>query len=117
MGPPRRVRRRGRVLGHPVSSARFRCCARQAIPRAAAGDPRPSIAERYPSRAHYLGLIAQQATELADAGYVLDEYASAMDRWFPRNALLGALIAVGLVSIGPGPATAQRRIVVQPEAS
>jgi hypothetical protein len=41
--------------------------------REANGDPRPSIAERYASREHYLGLVAEAAMELIDEGYLLDE--------------------------------------------
>ena len=41
--------------------------------REANGDPRPSIAERYVSREHYLGLVAEAAMELIDEGYLLDE--------------------------------------------
>ena len=37
------------------------------------GDPRPSIEERYESRAQYLGLIAQEAMTLIEDGYLLDE--------------------------------------------
>ncbi|MCK5326954.1 MAG: hypothetical protein KAJ57_13120, partial [Woeseiaceae bacterium] len=41
--------------------------------RASSADPRPSIAERYTSKEHYLGLLATAALELADEGYLLDE--------------------------------------------
>jgi hypothetical protein len=48
--------------------------------REASGDPRPSIEERYPSRAHYLGLVAESAMELAEAGLVLAEDVPAIVR-------------------------------------
>jgi len=41
--------------------------------REANADPRPSIAERYTSREHYLGLAANAALELAEQRYLLDE--------------------------------------------
>jgi hypothetical protein len=37
------------------------------------GDPRPSIAERYPTREHYLGLYALAAIELVEDGFLLAE--------------------------------------------
>ncbi|MDH3434825.1 MAG: alpha/beta hydrolase domain-containing protein [Gammaproteobacteria bacterium] len=40
--------------------------------RESGSDPRPSIAERYTSREHYLGLVAKAALELADEGFLLD---------------------------------------------
>jgi hypothetical protein len=40
--------------------------------RAAAGDPRPSIEERYPSRQVYLERIEQSARRLAADGFLLD---------------------------------------------
>ena len=40
--------------------------------REAQGDPRLSIEERYRNREHYLGLVAEQAMELIDQGYLLD---------------------------------------------
>lgn len=43
-----------------------------AAQRRANGDPRRSVEERYSSRAQYLGLVATAATELIDAGYVLE---------------------------------------------
>ena len=46
--------------------------------RQKSGDPRPSIEERYSSREHYLGLVAQAALELIDAGYLLGEDLPAM---------------------------------------
>ena len=36
-------------------------------------DPRPSIAERYPNRAYYLGLVAEAAMDLIGQRYLLDE--------------------------------------------
>jgi hypothetical protein len=41
-----------------------------AAERAAAGDPRSSIAERYTSRAHYLGLVTEHALGLIESGYL-----------------------------------------------
>ncbi|MBN1240889.1 MAG: hypothetical protein JXB36_20485, partial [Gammaproteobacteria bacterium] len=41
--------------------------------RMAAGDPRPSVEERYPSREHYIGLVAEHAETLARQGYLLAE--------------------------------------------
>ena len=41
--------------------------------REASGDPRRSIEERYPSRAHYVGLVTESALELAEGGLVLAE--------------------------------------------
>ncbi len=41
--------------------------------RRAQGDPRPSIAERYPSREHYLGLVAEAAIQLVGERYLLAE--------------------------------------------
>ena len=39
--------------------------------RAASGDPRPSIAERYSDREQYLGLVAEAALQLIEEGYLL----------------------------------------------
>lgn len=39
--------------------------------REATGDPRPSIEERYESREQYLGLVAEAALDLIEAGYLL----------------------------------------------
>jgi hypothetical protein len=41
--------------------------------RARRSDPRRSIAERYPSRARYLGQVRQEAQRLIDEGYLLAE--------------------------------------------
>src|SRR5262245_37560047 len=41
--------------------------------REAAGDPRPSIEERYASRADYLERVRQAAVALARTGYLLEE--------------------------------------------
>ncbi|CAN5472948.1 alpha/beta hydrolase domain-containing protein [soil metagenome] len=41
--------------------------------REATGDPRPSIAERYPDRAAYLAAAVQSLLELREGGYLLDE--------------------------------------------
>jgi hypothetical protein len=41
--------------------------------REKAGDPRPSIAERYGSRDEYLARVRDAAKDLAAAGYLLDE--------------------------------------------
>jgi alpha/beta hydrolase family protein len=37
------------------------------------GDPRPSIEERYTSRAHYLGLVSEAGLKLVKDGYLLAE--------------------------------------------
>jgi hypothetical protein len=47
--------------------------ARDAAERRAGGDPRPSIEERYPSREHYLGLVAEAAMSLIAERYLLAE--------------------------------------------
>ena len=41
--------------------------------RAGRGDPRRSIAERYPSRDGYLELVRQEAQRLIGEGYLLAE--------------------------------------------
>jgi len=41
--------------------------------REVTGDPRPSIEERYASRADYLERVRGEARRLARAGYLLDE--------------------------------------------
>src|SRR6267154_817329 len=41
--------------------------------REARGDPRPSIAERYPSRDVYLEQVRQAAQQLVEDGYLLTE--------------------------------------------
>ena len=41
--------------------------------REAQGDPRLSIEERYENRDHYLGLVAAEAMQLIDDGYLLDQ--------------------------------------------
>jgi hypothetical protein len=48
--------------------------------REANGDPRPSVEERYPSRAHYLGLVTESVLNLAEAGLVLSEDVPAIIR-------------------------------------
>jgi hypothetical protein len=47
--------------------------ARSAAARKAAGDPRPSIEERYASREAYLGRVSEAALELAGDGYLLEQ--------------------------------------------
>ena len=47
--------------------------ARTEADRAAAADPRPSIAERYPTRDDYLAQVRQAAEALASEGYILQE--------------------------------------------
>jgi hypothetical protein len=47
--------------------------ARDEAERKAKGDPRPSIAERYPSREHYLGEVAEAAMRLIAERYLLAE--------------------------------------------
>jgi len=57
--------------------------------REAAGDPRPSIEERYPSRDEYLGRVRRAGAALAQERYLLEEdieleatlAARAWDRW------------------------------------
>ncbi len=41
--------------------------------RAASGDPRPSVEERYASREEYLARVRQAAVALAGSGYLLEE--------------------------------------------
>lgn len=61
--------------------------------REAAGDPRPSIAERYRSREDYLARVAAAARALASEGYLLEEdvetsqaFAARMwDTWAPKS--------------------------------
>jgi hypothetical protein len=49
--------------------------------RAKAGDPRPSIEERYPSKDAYLALAREQAERLVKGGYLLpDDVANVMKR-------------------------------------
>jgi Alpha/beta hydrolase domain len=52
--------------------------ARTAAERAAKGDPRPSIAERYGSRERYLSLVREAATRLVTARHALAEDVEAM---------------------------------------
>jgi hypothetical protein len=47
--------------------------ARNRAEREAAGDPRPSIEERYPSRAAYLDRVREAARRLVSERYMLDE--------------------------------------------
>jgi hypothetical protein len=47
--------------------------ARTAAERAASGDPRPSIRERYPTRADYLARIQAAALDLEKEGFLLEE--------------------------------------------
>ncbi len=53
---------------------------RTAAEREAAGDPRPSVEERYQGRADYLGRFTEAALELIDAGYLLGEDLPALTR-------------------------------------
>ena len=46
--------------------------------REASGDPRPSIEERYESRAHYQELVRGATRRLVDQAYLLEEDADAM---------------------------------------
>jgi Alpha/beta hydrolase domain len=41
--------------------------------RMAAGDPRPSLEERYPDRRAYVGMVTRAATALRDERFLLDE--------------------------------------------
>ncbi len=52
--------------------------ARTAAERAASCDPRPSIAERYPSRADYLRCVREAAEALVAARHALAEDVEAM---------------------------------------
>jgi len=47
--------------------------ARTAADRKRTGDQRPSLEERYPSRDHYLGMIAREAIKLMKEGFLLPE--------------------------------------------
>jgi len=47
--------------------------ARTAAERAQTGDPRPSVLERYPTRADYMARVVEAAIALRDAGFLLDE--------------------------------------------
>ena len=63
-----------RLVGSYIPFARTRA------ERERAGDPRPSIEERYRSRAEYLGLAAEAAVKLAAEGYLLGEDVPALVR-------------------------------------
>ena len=59
---------------------------RTASERKKTNDPRLSIEERYPSREHYLGLVAEAALGLIDDGYLMGADLPAMlsqaaDHW------------------------------------
>ena len=58
----------GQILEYLGSTVPF---ARTAAERAAAGDPRPSLAERYPSRAAYLAGVRTAAERLVEGRYLL----------------------------------------------
>jgi hypothetical protein len=47
--------------------------AKTAEERKKSGDPRPSIAERYPSRAEYMNSFEQAATRLIEQRFLLQE--------------------------------------------
>ncbi|HET7090267.1 MAG TPA: alpha/beta hydrolase domain-containing protein, partial [Anaerolineae bacterium] len=47
--------------------------ARTKAERMAAGDPRPSIEERYPSRADYVAAVTRVANALKNDRFLLDE--------------------------------------------
>jgi hypothetical protein len=49
-----------------------------AADRRASGDPRLSIAERYPTHADYVGRVAMAAMDLQNGGYLLPADAEAM---------------------------------------
>jgi hypothetical protein len=49
-----------------------------AAERKKAGDPRPSLEERYPSQADYVRRVAAAAEKLRRDGYLLDEDVSAL---------------------------------------
>jgi hypothetical protein len=65
------------AIGAPSQLARLSGAhfpfARTQAQREATGDPRASIEERYPSRAHYMGLVTEAALELVAQGLLLDE--------------------------------------------
>lgn len=77
--------------------------------RERSGDPRPSIAERYPSRDDYLARVRAAAEQLAAEGYVLPEDVdlvarNALDRYDAFAALGVARTADrGNVPAGAGP--------------
>ena len=63
--------------GPPTEICSFRgsyiLFARSKEERLEAGDPRPSIRERYGSRDEYLGRVTETALELMDQGYLLSQ--------------------------------------------
>jgi hypothetical protein len=58
----------------------FVAFSRNEAERLARRDPRPSILERYGTRGHYLGLLAEAAVKLADDGFLLEEDIGAIVR-------------------------------------
>ena len=60
----------GTVVGAAIPFPRTR------VERLAAGDPRPSIAERYGSRDEYLARVREAAADLVKSGYLLPEDAA-----------------------------------------
>jgi hypothetical protein len=59
--------------------------------RAAAGDPRRSVEERYPSKAAFLDQVRQEARRLVDEGYLLPEDLElVVDQASRRHELLAA---------------------------
>ena len=56
------------------------------VAREQAGDPRPSLEERYADRATYLGRVSEAASKLVAEGYLLEDdraavVARTMGRW------------------------------------
>ncbi len=65
--------------------------ARDIEEREARNDPRPSIAERYASKAEYMGLVTQDTLRLVSEGYLLDRdmdeiLTAASDHWDYLNS-------------------------------
>ena len=73
--------------------------ARTAAERAAKGDPRPSIAERYGSRDRYLTLVREAATRLVTARHALAEDVDAM---VSRAGVLWDFVHRATVALPPG---------------
>jgi hypothetical protein len=71
---------------------------RTAAEREAARDPRPSIAERYPSRVAYLGQVRQATLKLVAARHLLAEDVEAI---VERAGQLWDLFQAGIEEPGP----------------
>jgi hypothetical protein len=77
------------VISHMSGS--FIPFARDIEEREARNDPRPSIAERYASKAEYMGLVTQDTLRLVSEGYLLDRdmdeiLTAASDHWDYLNS-------------------------------